>query len=410
MRLTADFHIHSRFSRATSTDMGIRELSEGAVVKGIDIVGTGDFTHPKWLAELRSSLQPAENGLFMHGKTLFVLSAEVSNVFEEKRAMKKVHTVILAPSFDVVEQINDALSKHGELDADGRPTLDMPCSELSEIINSICRDCLLIPAHAWTPWFSVFGSRSGFNSIEECFEDQSKNIYAIETGLSSDPAMNWRVSSLDKYALVSNSDAHSPHNIGREANVFEIKKPSYYEIIDAIKKKDERFVMTIEFFPEKGKYHYDGHRNCNVSLHPRETIKYKNICPVCRKPLTLGVLHRVEELADREEGFMPKNAKPYMSVLPLEELIAKALGTTPSSKKSRSIYNLLIERFGNELGVFSARSGDIYEICPELAPIMDAVKSRTIRIKPGYDGVYGEVELKPASDRANQKTLGEFFV
>ena len=306
MKFAADFHIHSKYSRATSPQMDLENLDKWAKIKGIKVLGTGDFTHPEWFKNLEEKLEPAEAGLFKlknsDSPTRFILTSEISCI-----------------SFKTAEKINTQLAKIGNLRADGRPILGLDAKELAKIVLDADKDCAVIPAHAWTPWFAIFGSKSGFDSVEECFEEYSKHIYAIETGLSSDPAMNWRLSQLDKVALISNSDAHSPHKIGREANVFDTEI-NYQSIFDAIKYKDpKKFLYTIEFFPEEGKYHYDGHRLCNLSLSPAESKKYNNICPRCAKPLVIGVLNRVEELADRPERFRPKNAIPFKSLIPLEE-------------------------------------------------------------------------------------------
>ncbi|MFH8121228.1 MAG: endonuclease Q family protein, partial [Candidatus Aenigmatarchaeota archaeon] len=356
MIVIADFHLHSLYSRATSKQMNLEGISNGAKIKGLNLVGTGDFTFKKWFDELKKKLKPVEDsGLFEYNKTLFMLTSEVATYFEFERMIKRVHHVIHAPTFDVVEQINEALSKFGSLASDGRPILNLTAAELVEILMQISKDILIYPAHAWTPWMSCLGSRSGFDSIEECYQDQTKNIFALETGLSSDPAMNWRLSSLDKFTLLSNSDSHSPHpwRLGREANVFDLEKVTYWEILDAIKKKDKkRFLYTVEVDPNYGKYHFDGHRNCSISLHPKDAIKLNNICPKCKRKLTVGVLHRVEELADRPEGFIPKDAIPFKTLLPLYEIISFAWGSGELySKKVLEEHDKLIEKFGNELNV-----------------------------------------------------------
>jgi len=345
MRFIADLHIHSKYSRATSKDMDVENLNKWAKIKGIKVLGAGDFTHHLWLKELKEKLEPAEPGLFklvpartysargiknkIYSALLnndwlpntnnrpqdegirFLLSSEISCIYSKNNRTRKIHLIVLAPNFSVVEKINTRLGWIGNLKADGRPILGLDAKELLKIVLNISEDCLVIPGHIWTPWFSLFGSNSGFDSIEECFGDYAKYIYVGETGLSSDPAMNWRWSALDKIALVSNSDAHSPSKIGREANVFDTDL-SYSGIVEAIKSKDpQKFLETIEFFPEEGKYHYDGHRNCQISLAPQKAKKMKNICPKCGRPLTVGVLHRVDDLADRKEGKKPAQNIPF---------------------------------------------------------------------------------------------------
>ncbi|MBU0476659.1 endonuclease Q family protein, partial [Patescibacteria group bacterium] len=328
MKFIADFHIHSKYSRATSPQMDLENLDKWAKIKGIKVLGTGDFTHPEWFKNLKKKLEPAESGLFKiknkESETRFILTSEISCIYSKGGKVRKIHILVFAPSFEVVEKINKQLSRIGNLKADGRPILGLDAKELAKIVLNASEDCLVVPAHLWTPWFSIFGSKSGFDSIEECFEDYSKYIFAGETGLSSDPAMNWRLSILDKITLISNSDAHSPQKIGREANVFDIEV-SYSAICEAIKSKDtQKFLYTIEFFPQEGKYHYDGHRNCNICLSPKESKKYNNLCPNCGRPLTIGVLNRVDILADREDDFKSEGAIPFKSLIPLTEIIAEA--------------------------------------------------------------------------------------
>lgn len=393
MKIIADLHIHSKFSRATSKDMDIQHLSTGAKQKGINLIGTGDFTHPLWFNELKSKLEKdSETGFYKHNGIFFVPSAEISSIYSQDGKCRKVHNVIIAPELEIVAQINEALGKRGRVDYDGRPIFGIPSYEVVEMVMGISKDCLVIPAHIWTPWFSLFGSNSGFDRIEDCYKDQTKNIFALETGLSSDPAMNWRLSQLDRFSLVSNSDCHSPTplRLGREANVFEIK--SYKEMFEALKHKDpKKFLYTMEVDPSYGKYHFDGHRGCNVCFNPEESKKFNNTCPKCGKPLTLGVLHRVEELADRPEGFVPKNAIPFKSVLPLQEVIANALGLTLISKKIGIVYEKMIANLGSELNIiFDAPAEKISEVAEQ--KIVDAIllnREGKIKVEPGYDGVYG---------------------
>lgn len=376
--------------------MNLEGIARGAKIKGLNLVGTGDFTFPKWFEELRKKLIPLENtSLFKYEDVLFLLTAEVATYFNFDKTMKRIHHVIHAPSFEVVEQINEALSKYGNLKSDGRPILNITAAELVEILIEISNDILIYPAHVWTPWMSCLGSKSGFNSVEECYQEQTKHIFSIETGLSSDPLMNWRLSSLDKFTLVSNSDSHSPHpwRLGREANVFDLKKISYREIFDAIKSKDKnRFLYTIETSPLYGKYHFTGHRNCNVILHPKEAIKLKNTCPKCGKKLTIGVLQRVEELADRPEGFIPKNVIPFKTLLPLYEIISFSWGTGELySKKVLEEHNKLIENFGNELNVLlNTPKEDLLKVTNEIiANAIIKAREEKVNYHAGADGEYG---------------------
>jgi len=421
MKFIADFHIHSKYSRATSSQMDLEHLDKAAKIKGIKVLGTGDFTHPEWFNNLKEKLEPAEPGLFtlktpqstrpgVVDETRFILTAEISCIYSKGGRVRKIHILIFAPNFEIVEKINTQLSWIGNLKADGRPMLGLEAKELAKIVLNICEDCLIVPAHAWTPWFSIFGSRSGFDSIEECFEDYSKYIYSLETGLSSDPPMNWRLSSLDKITLISCSDAHSPAKIGREANVFDTEL-SYNGIIEAIKKKDpQKFLYTIEFFPEEGKYHYDGHRNCGISCSPTETKKYNGICPVCGRPLTVGVLNRVEQLADRPEGFKPENAIPYKSLIPLEEIIAEALGLGVGTKEVEKEYLSLIKKFGSEFNVLLNVSLSDLKLAtlPEVAEGISRVREGKVRVEPGYDGVYGKIKIFSEEEKkevSGQKSL-----
>lgn len=412
MKFAADFHIHSKYSRATSPSMDLENLDRWARIKGIRILGSGDFTHPEWFKELKEKLEPAEPGLFKLksgegyplGPTRFILTSEISCIYSKKNKVRKIHIIIFAPSFEAVEKINTKLGQIGNLKADGRPILGLDAKELVKIVLSISEDCLVVPGHAWTPWFSVFGSKSGFNSLEECFEEYSKYIYAIETGLSSDPAMNWRLSQLDKITLISNSDAHSGPKLGREANVFDTEI-SYQGIFDAIKSKDpKKFLYTIEFFPEEGKYHYDGHRLCNLSLSPQESKKYNNICPRCSKPLVIGVLNRVEELADRPQGFVPESAIPFKSLIPLEEIIAESIGASVASKEAVKLYNNLITNLGSEFKILlEAERQEIEKNSQsEVAEGIMKMREGKVFVEPGYDGVYGKIKIFKSF---NQKTL-----
>jgi uncharacterized protein (TIGR00375 family) len=415
LRVIADLHVHSRYSRATSERMCVEEINRFAKIKGLGIVGTGDFTHPKWLKELSETLVPEPDTslykLASDGSSTvrFMVTTEVSTVFGAKGEVKKVHHVILTPNLETAAQINDRLSKYGNLASDGRPTLDVNAAHLVEEVMEVSSENMVFPAHAWTPWFSIFGAFSGFDSVEECYEDMTKHIHALETGLSSDPPMNWRLSKLDRFTLVSNSDCHSfwPWRIGREANVFELEKPSYDGVVDAIRLKDTRhFKFTIETDPAYGKYHWTGHRNCNVSLSAREAAKLGNICPVCRRKLTKGVEQRVEELADRPSDFKPENPVGFMRLLPLSEIIAEALRVDSlSAQKVWDVYNPLIERFGDEYSVLIDRSkNELSSVAGEqVAEAIIRVREGKAKVIPGYDGVYGRLIISGRPEQ--EKTL-----
>ena len=384
--------------------MSIPEIARYAKIKGLNLVGTGDFTHPDWLKEISETLIPdGDSGLFKltnkASSVQFMLQTEVCTIFDFKGESKKVHHVIFTPWLETVEQINERLQSFGSLSSDGRPILNMSAPQLVEQVMEVCSDNMVFPAHAWTPWFSIFGAFSGFDNLEDCYQDMTKHIHALETGLSSDPAMNWRLSKLDKYTLVSNSDCHSfwPWRIGREANVFELEKCSYKEVTNSIIANDSsHFKFTIETDPAYGKYHWTGHRNCKVSLSPAEAIKFGNICPVCRRSLTKGVEQRVEELADRPADFKRAGAPGFLHLLPLSEIIASVLGTdSPSTQAVWKNYNLLTEKFGDEYTVLMDTPLDA------LAQVVDAPMAQAIvkvrdgaaKVTPGYDGVYGQLIL-----------------
>lgn len=427
MRIIADLHIHSRYSRATSQRMCVEEIARFAKIKGLNIVGTGDFTHPKWLNELKESLVPESGtGLYRIAKNpespiRFIITTEVSTLFTFGNEVKKVHHVILTPSIETAVQINDRLAKYGNLVIDGRPTLNLAAPHLVEEVMSVSSENMIFPAHAWTPWFSIFGAFSGFDSVEECYQDMTKHIHALETGLSSDPPMNWRLSKLDKFTLVSNSDSHSfwPWRIGREANVFDLKEPSYREVVDAIRFKNrDRFKFTIETDPSYGKYHWTGHRNCHVALSSQDAMKFGNICPVCRRKLTKGVEQRVEELADRPEGFEPDNAIGFRRLLPLSEIIATVLGVdSPSTQQVWRVYNLLVEKFGDEYSILldASREALSKTVDEAIAEAIIRVREGLVKVVPGYDGVYGKLVIfgeqnaeKPLLPKVQQLNLTDF--
>ncbi|MBS4016417.1 MAG: DNA helicase UvrD [Candidatus Latescibacteria bacterium] len=395
MEFIADLHIHSKFSRATSGDMVIPKIAQAAKEKGISLVATGDFTHPAWLEMLRNDLSENGDGLFKYEDTNFILTSEVNNIYSKNGRLRRLHNIIYAPSFDEAEKINGFLGKYGNLKSDGRPILSLDSKLMLEKILEISPESFVVPAHIWTPWFSVFGSKSGFDSIEECFEDSTKEIFALETGLSSDPQMNWTLSKLDRYSLISNSDAHSPSRLGREANVFG-SYLSFKELKQVLKTKDrKRFLYTIEFFPEEGKYHYDGHRNCNVAVSPEESMAHDDLCPVCGKQLTIGVLHRVLVLGDRKLGFVPDNAIPYKSLVPLEEIIGEALNVGRDTLTVEKQYKKLTSELNGEFNVLMyAPIDDIKANSDErIGQAVELMRAGKVQINPGYDGVFGKVGI-----------------
>jgi uncharacterized protein (TIGR00375 family) len=421
MEFIADLHIHSYLSRATAKNLNLEHLNLWAQLKGITAVGTGDFTHPQWFSELSQKLEPAEDGLFSlrpehaaqtaemvptscRGPVRFILSGEISSIYKKDGKTRKVHNVIFVPKLEVAEKLNRKLDRIGNIASDGRPILGLDCKRLLEIVLETSEDAFLIPAHIWTPWFSVLGSKSGFDSIEECFEDLTPQIFAAETGLSSDPAMNWRVSSLDGLTLVSNSDAHSPGNLGRESNLFDTEL-SYSAMRDALRSGDpKRFLGTLEYFAEEGKYHFDGHRKCEVRLSPLETMENKGRCPVCGKAVTIGVLYRVEELADRKAGEKPKTSHPYTSLLPLTDVLSEVFQVGPKSKKVvAEAYRVLIERLGPEFEILRRVPLEALEQYgpPLLAEAINRMRSKQVHIAPGYDGEFGIVSLFDEEERSH---------
>ncbi|MDP2689373.1 MAG: endonuclease Q family protein [Deltaproteobacteria bacterium] len=399
MKIIADLHIHSSYSRATSREMNLPELARWAELKGINLLGTGDFTHPAHFASIVKLLEPNGAGLFtLRGSKSpvhFMLTAEVSNIFSQGGKTRKIHSLIFAPSIEAARKINAALGEMGNVESDGRPIFGFSAEELVKVVLDCSPEAMLVPAHAWTPWFSLFGSNSGFDTIEECFGDYAKHIHAIETGLSSDPAMNWRLSALDGITLLSNSDAHSPSKLGREANVLN-SCLDYREITGIIRTKDaKKFLYTIEFFPEEGKYHSDGHRGCGVLFTPGETIKAGRKCPVCGKGLTVGVMSRVEELADRPAGVVPAGAVPAVSMIPLQEIIAESFGVGAGSVKVKKEYSKLVAEAGSEFHILLDMSEpDLVEAAgPRTAEAVMKVRRREVSITPGFDGEFGKIKI-----------------
>ena len=407
MKMIGDLHIHSRFSMATSREGTPENLDFWARKKGISLIGTGDFTHPVWREELKERLVTEGNGLyhlrdeyvkeesrkFPGEGTRFVVSGEISSIYKKNGKTRKVHNVILLPSLETADAMAQRLEKIGNIHSDGRPILGLDSHNLLEMMLDVCPEGILIPAHIWTPHFSVLGAKSGFDSVEECFEELTPYVHALETGLSSDPAMNWRISKLDRYQLVSNSDAHSPSKLGREANLLDIDC-SYEGLYRAIQ-TGEGLEGTVEFFPEEGKYHFDGHRKCGVSLSPVEAERLGGICPVCGKKLTMGVDHRVEQLADRAEGFVKKDGKKYESLVPLPEVISACMGYSTASKKVQGCFEQMLQTLGTEFDILrNVPSEDIKTCAGErIAEGIENVRTGKVKRIPGYDGEYGKIQL-----------------
>lgn len=405
MKAIADLHIHSRYSMATSKDGTPENLELWARKKGISILGTGDFTHEKWREELKDSMVSAEDGFYklkdekrlpeaerMKDQTVrFVVSGEISCIYKKNGKTRKAHHLILLPGIEEAEKMAKKLEKIGNIHSDGRPILGLDSRDLLEIMLEASPEGIFIPAHIWTPHFSVLGAKSGFDSLEECFEDLTPYIHALETGLSSDPPMNWRISSLDQYQLVSNSDAHSPSKIGREANLLDIELS--YEGLSRALCRGEGLLGTVEFFPEEGKYHYDGHRKCEVCLTPEEAEKMGNICPVCGKKLTMGVEHRVEQLADRKYGYRKENAKEFESLVPLAEVISSCMGYSSGSKKVQSCYENMLEKLGPEFEILRRiPAEDIKAVSDEnVAAGIEGIRQKKVKKIPGFDGKYGKI-------------------
>ncbi len=427
MKLIADLHVHSKFSRATAKNLDLENLFISAMQKGINIVATGDFTHPAWINEIKEKLEPAEPGLFRlkqeiakecektvppicRNKVRFILETEISNIYKKNGKTRKNHNLIYAPDIETALNINSKLDAIGNLSSDGRPILGLDSKKLLEIMLECSDKAFMVPAHIWTPWFSLFGSKSGFDSVKECFEDLSHEIFCVETGLSSDAPMNWRITELDSRTLISNSDAHSPFNLGRNANLFDIEL-SFFALREALKSKDRSKCMgTLDMYPEEGKYHMDGHRKCKVCLHPKESIAISNICPVCKKPLTIGVLSRVEELAKRPEGQKPPNAISYEYIIPLPEILSEIFKVGPKTKTVNIRYQKALELLGPEMDILL--SMPLSEIKKANIPLLDEAIKRMragkIHISPGFDGEYGRITLFDADEinkLRGQKTL-----
>ncbi|MGD8285167.1 MAG: UvrD-helicase domain-containing protein [Desulfobacterales bacterium] len=412
MKFIADLHVHSKFSRATAKNLDLENLYMAAQLKGVTVVGTGDFTFPAWFAELREKLEPAEPGLYKLKKEVakfcdaavpeicrrqvrFILATEISNIYKKNGKTRKNHNLVLVPDLDTAERFNAKLDRIGNIKSDGRPILGLDARDLLEILLETSHKSFLIPAHIWTPWFSILGSKSGFDSIEECFEDLTSQIFAVETGLSSDPPMNWRISDLDNLTLVSNSDAHSPSNLGREANLFNTQL-SYSGLKLALQTGDpETFLGTFEFYPEEGKYHLDGHRKCKMRLWPEKTMNYNGKCPVCGKPLTIGVLYRVEELADRHKGEKPQKHHCYYSIIQLVDILSQILKVGVNSKKVKTAYHNALVKLGSEFDILHTLKPDAIERAgiPLLGEAIRRMRKKEIDVLPGYDGEYGRIKI-----------------
>ena len=427
MRFVADLHVHSRFSRATSRNLSLPELHAWAQRKGVGVLGTGDITHPAWIEEVAEQLEPAEEGLFRLRPELareadspvpaackapvrFVLQGEVSSIYKHEGTVRKVHNLLFCPDLAGARRFLGSLDRLGNVRSDGRPILGLSSRHVLEVLLESGPGCRLIPAHIWTPWFSLLGSKSGYDSVEACFEDLSGQIFALETGLSSDPSMNWRVSALDRYALVSNSDAHSGPNLGREANEFNLD-PSFEGLFSSLRPGDPRFVGTLEFFPEEGKYHLDGHRKCGRRLTPEETKRAGGRCPVCGAAVTVGVLHRVEELADRPEKLAPAGARPFVRLVPLPEVVAECMDVGAQSRRVTEVCRRLQERIGPELHVLrEAPVEDVARVAGNLvAEAVRRVREGRLHVAPGYDGEFGTVRIFTPEERSDLGRQGALF-
>ena len=411
MDLITDLHLHSRYSQACSRNISIDNLEKWGKIKGLNLLGTSDFTHPEWINEIKNKLKEEGNGILRTKEGFpFILSSEISLIYKQGGKGRRVHHILLAPSLEIVEQITNELLKWGRVDYDGRPIFGKSCVEFVEKMKGISGDIEIVPAHCLTPWFSLFGSNSGFDSIQECYGDQAKHIYSIETGLSSDPEMNWRLSQLDNKQILSFSDSHAfwPFRLGREATIFNFSDLTYKNLIKAIR-TGEGLSSTIEVDPSYGKYHFDGHRKCGVCMHPKDSINNKNLCPKCGRILTIGVLHRVEELADREEGYVPKNAKPFFKLLPLSEIIAGVTGRGLNTQGNWSIYYKLTREFKSEFDILMRASKEELDkiIEPNLVDAILRNRIGDLEVKPGFDGEYGEPLLSSFVGNV-QKSLVEF--
>ena len=424
MKFIADIHIHSKYSRATAKNLDFEHLYRTAQIKGISVVGTGDFTHPAWFEEIETKLEENEPGLFSlkkeiadeldkavpekcRGQVRFMLQAEISNIYKKDGRVRKNHNLIYFPDLSSVRRFNAKLDTIGNIRSDGRPILGMDAADLLSLMLDINDQGFFVPAHIWTPWFSLFGSKSGFDSLDECFGSLKKYIFAAETGLSSDPPMNWRVKELDQVSLISNSDAHSPGYLGRNANVFNTEL-SFNHIRQALETHDlNAYLGTLDMHPHQGKYHYDGHRKCNIALNPAETAELDDICPECGRKLTLGVLNRVRELASRPEGYTPENRHGFRHIIPLTDILSEIFGVGPKTKRVSQAFQKAVESLGPELLILRDKSLDDIDKAgiPLLAEAIHRMREGRIQIEPGYDGKYGKVGIFSQAEK--QSLIGE---
>lgn len=414
MKTVLDLHIHSKYSRACSPQLTLENIDTTCRQKGIGIVATGDFTYPAWFKSIENELEEIKHTGLYKLKTRnntdlrFILSTELSLIYKDNGKVRRVHIMVTAPNLQAVKKLNEYLDKHYNIRSDGRPILGMSCPDLVKLCLSIDPHFLIYPAHIWTPWFAMFGSKSGFDSVEECFHDQTEHIYAYETGISSDPTMNWRLSQLDHLTLLSNSDAHSLPNLAREANVFDLSDlPTYQEIYSSIKNRDTKKILyTIEFWPEEGMYHFDGHRACGISFTPKQSKQHKNLCPVCGKSLVIGVLNRVNEMADRDEGKKPKKAIPFKQTVELDKIIGEALGIkNRQSTKIQQLYHSMLTSLGTELDILLEIPMEQIKkyTTSKVAEGIRRVRDGELFITPGFDGQYGKVKIFSPKEKISRQ-------
>lgn len=425
MKFIADLHIHSKYSRATAKNLDLENLYYYAQIKGVTLVGTGDFTHPAWIEEIESKLEETEPGLFSLKKEIaedidktipkscrnpvrFILQTEISSIYKKEGQVRKNHNLIYFPDIVSVKKMNAKLDSIGNIKSDGRPILGLDAADLLDIMLGINDKGFFVPAHIWTPWFSLFGSKSGFDSIEECFGSLKEHIFAVETGLSSDPPMNWRIQQLDDIRLISSSDAHSPGYLGRNASVFNTKL-SFAHVRNALEKNDlEKYHGTLDMYPHQGKYHYDGHRKCNICLNPATTVKIDGVCPVCGRQVTCGVLNRVEKLAARPQGYLPQGRQGFQSIIPLSDILSEIFDKGPKTKKVAGYYNKAVETLGPELGILLDKSCEQIETAgvPMLAQAVMKMRSKDISLDPGFDGEFGKVNIFSKQNKEKRKADG----
>lgn len=415
MKIFADLHLHSKYSRACSKNLDLENLNYYARLKGLNLLITGDFTHPLWFKEISQKLEEVQDGVYKlknsPDSVYFLLGGEISSIFSRKGQVKRIHYIVILPRFDLVEKLNKKLSLYSNLASDGRPIIGLDVIDFMKILFEIYDKAIFIPAHIWTPWFSLYGSMSGFDSIYEAFDDYVKYVTAVETGLSSDPNMNWRIPELDNISIVSFSDSHSPqpHRLGREATVFELENLTYFNLYKALKEPDEKnkILMTIEFFPEEGKYHYDGHRLCKIRFSPEESKKNNYLCPVCGKRVTVGVMSRVEFLAKRPADFIDPRRPPFKRIPPLTEILAQIHNLGATTKKVFDLYLEIIKKFGSELEVLtnSYDKEKMIGLYPDLYRALEKINKGEIVLEPGYDGEYGKVIIKLEEEKVVKKTL-----